>query len=52
MERNGLDGDTVKLVAGTDEHCIKILRAAFKQNLPVQQACDRVASKYNVSYSF
>ena len=51
MEKNGLDGDTVKLVTGTDEHWIKIHCAAFKQYIPVQQACDSVASKYNVSYT-
>ena len=44
-----MNGDTVKLVTGTDEHGMKIQRAAAKQNIPVQQYCDSVASKYNVS---
>lgn len=54
MERNGLDADTEKLVSGrpTDKNGKKMLRAAFKQNIPVQQSCDSVASKYNVSNSF
>ena len=36
MEINGLDADTEKLVTGrpTDKNGIKILRTAFKQNIP------------------
>ena len=47
-----MNGDSVKLVTGTDEHGMKIQRAAAKQNIPVQQYCDSVASKYNVSNAF
>ena len=40
MEINGLDADTEKLVTGrpTDKNGIKILRAAFKQNIPRSKA--------------
>ena len=40
METNGLDADTEKLVTGrpTDKNGIKILRAAFKQNIPRSRA--------------
>ena len=37
-------GNVVILVTGNDEHGMKIKRAATKQNIPVEQYCNSVAS--------
>ena len=39
-----MNGNVVILVTGNDEHGMKIKRAATKQNIPVEQYCNSVAS--------
>jgi len=43
-----LSGQEVKLVTGTDEHGIKIQRAADLNNQSPQEFCNSVTTKYQV----
>lgn len=43
-----LQNHKVKFVTGTDEHGLKIERAAESSEQPVHQYCDSVSEKYKV----